>query len=287
MVLERYVGSVLVALLLVSLAAPLMRAQQLAKPRKVTDVPPVYPEVARVNQIEGVVIVQVTVGTDGRVSNAQVLRSVPMLDEAALAAVRQWVYDPGGLTAPVQMVVTVPFSLKSVAQPVVPAPARPASVPAPPSLSSRPVVIIDSELKRRLQSLAQGTTRRNWGILHERLFISSNRSLLVSLIVRNDSNQENVPSSDTVRIVCGDATTDLECSGVRVFVGRMEVSPSSLRVMPYTSPRGIPNRSRIIAEFHSNDLRNGFAVRFTPPQGVESTYEISKTAAEDNLLLGL
>jgi protein TonB len=83
-------------------------------PDKVHDVAPVYPSLALATRLEGDVIIEATIGVDGRVENARVLRSRPLLDEAALTAVRQWVYTPtllNGVPVPVIMTVTVRFRL--------------------------------------------------------------------------------------------------------------------------------------------------------------------------------
>ena len=59
-------------------------------------------------------ILEVLVGEDGAVSNARVLRSIPLLDQAALDAVRQWRYEPtllNGAPTPVIMTATVNFTL--------------------------------------------------------------------------------------------------------------------------------------------------------------------------------
>src|SRR5262245_59375493 len=61
---------------------------------KVKHVSPIYPSAARDAKTSGVVVLEVTVGTDGRVLDAQVMRSIPELDQAALDAVRQWEYVP-------------------------------------------------------------------------------------------------------------------------------------------------------------------------------------------------
>jgi protein TonB len=85
------------------------------QPERVAYVAPLYPVIAREARIEGVVIIEATIGTDGRVTNARILRSLPMLDEAALAAVRQWTYTPttlNGVAVPVIMTVTVNFTLQ-------------------------------------------------------------------------------------------------------------------------------------------------------------------------------
>lgn len=92
--------------------APVRVGGNVATPRRTTYVPPVYPERARTLGIGGMVILEITIGTDGRVTDARVLRGIEMLDDAAIAAVRQWRYEPTHLNAvpvPVVMTVTVSF----------------------------------------------------------------------------------------------------------------------------------------------------------------------------------
>ena len=65
--------------------------------------------------MQGIVIIEATIGADGRVTNARILRSVPLLDQAAIDAVRQWEFTPtllNGVPVPVVMTVTVNFTLK-------------------------------------------------------------------------------------------------------------------------------------------------------------------------------
>jgi protein TonB len=84
-------------------------------PDKVRHVDPVYPPLALATRADGVVIIEATIGVDGRVENARVLRSRPLLDEAALTAVRQWLYTPtllNGVPVPVIMTVTVQFQIR-------------------------------------------------------------------------------------------------------------------------------------------------------------------------------
>jgi TonB family protein len=81
-------------------------------PKKIADVRPMFPEDAARAGIRGIVILEVTVAADGTVKDARVLRSIPMLDTAALDAVRQWRYEPttiDGRAVPVIMTVTVQF----------------------------------------------------------------------------------------------------------------------------------------------------------------------------------
>jgi protein TonB len=84
-------------------------------PRKIYDVAPAYPTIARTANVEGVVIIEAVIAVDGTVRDARVLRSVPLLDRAALDAVKQWRYAPtrlGGVAVPVIVTVTVQFRLQ-------------------------------------------------------------------------------------------------------------------------------------------------------------------------------
>lgn len=63
-------------------------------PVLVTDVQPVYPDIARQAEVEGVINLRVLVGKDGRVSDVHIDTSIPMLDEAAVTAARKWVFKP-------------------------------------------------------------------------------------------------------------------------------------------------------------------------------------------------
>ena len=83
-------------------------------PRKLRDVAPRYPAVAQQARIEGTVIIEAVIGVDGHVQSARSMRPTPFLEEAALEAVRQWVFTPtrlNGEAVPVVMTVTVDFRL--------------------------------------------------------------------------------------------------------------------------------------------------------------------------------
>jgi TonB family protein len=64
------------------------------KPVKTKDVLPEYPDDAATTRVTGVVVVEARVDAMGRVTAADVIRSIPMLDAAVLQAVRQWEYAP-------------------------------------------------------------------------------------------------------------------------------------------------------------------------------------------------
>jgi len=96
-------------------SGPITVGGNIKPPARTKYVMPEYPDIARSARVEGVVIIEAVIGADGRVEHARVLRSKPLLDEAALAAVRAWEYTPtllNGRPTPVIMTVTVQFSLK-------------------------------------------------------------------------------------------------------------------------------------------------------------------------------
>ena len=95
--------------------APVRVGGAIRAPSKVKDVKPVYPPIAQSARVQGVVIIEATIGADGAVQNARVLRSIPLLDQAALDAVKQWQFTPtllNGVPVPVIMTVTVQFTLQ-------------------------------------------------------------------------------------------------------------------------------------------------------------------------------
>jgi protein TonB len=93
-------------------AAAIRVGGKIEPPIKMNDVKPVYPDIAKNAGVTGVVIIEATIGPDGKVIDAKVLRSIPMLDQAALDAVRQWEYRPtflNGVAVPVIVTVTINF----------------------------------------------------------------------------------------------------------------------------------------------------------------------------------
>ncbi len=96
-------------------AAPVRIGGDIAEPTKLRDVRPVYPPIAQSARVSGIVIIEATIGRDGNVTETKVLRSIPLLDQAAVDAVRQWQFTPtllNGVPVPVIMTVTVNFTLQ-------------------------------------------------------------------------------------------------------------------------------------------------------------------------------
>jgi len=63
-------------------------------PEATRRVPPRYPKEARKAKIEGRVLLYVTIGANGAIGEVKVLESVPELDAAAIASVREWEFAP-------------------------------------------------------------------------------------------------------------------------------------------------------------------------------------------------
>jgi TonB family protein len=84
-------------------------------PTKIKDVRPAYPPEAQAARVQGVVILETVIDDQGNIANARVLRSIPLLDSAALTAVSQWQFTPtllNGTPVGVIMTVTVNFTLQ-------------------------------------------------------------------------------------------------------------------------------------------------------------------------------
>jgi len=94
---------------------PIRVHEGMKAPYKIVDVPPVYPGVAQRARVDGVVILEAVIDAQGRVATVRVLRSIALLDQAAVDAVKQWRFTPALLNAepvPVVMTVTVNFKLQ-------------------------------------------------------------------------------------------------------------------------------------------------------------------------------
>jgi len=96
-------------------AGAMRLGSKLPMPKVVKKVNPDYTEEAKAAKIEGDVVVQVRIETDGKIRNARVIKSVPKLDAVALAAVKQWEFVPpllNGKPVPVLADITVRFTLQ-------------------------------------------------------------------------------------------------------------------------------------------------------------------------------
>jgi protein TonB len=89
----------------------------MTQPISVLRTAPVYPEIARHRRHEGVVIIEAVINRQGSVVDARVLKDPGFgMAEAALAAIRNWRYEPAtldGRPVSVYLTVTVSFQLRS------------------------------------------------------------------------------------------------------------------------------------------------------------------------------
>jgi len=87
----------------------------LQEPRKVRNVAPVYPPLAVAVHLQGRVVLDCVIDENGRIASVTVLSGNPLLDRAAIEAVRQWRYTPtllNGVRVSVLLTVTVNFTLR-------------------------------------------------------------------------------------------------------------------------------------------------------------------------------
>jgi protein TonB len=94
-------------------AGPVRVGGQIHPPRKLKNVDPVYSDLARQARVSGVVILEATISKDGRVTDVKILRGAPLLQDAAVDAVKQWVYSPTLLNGePVAVIMTVTVNFR-------------------------------------------------------------------------------------------------------------------------------------------------------------------------------
>ncbi len=89
-------------------------AKAIGEPRIIHKVQPAYPAEAKKDKLEGIVLIDVRIGKDGKVADARVKSGHPTLAEAALAAVRQWRYEPvlGPDKKPVEVALTITINFR-------------------------------------------------------------------------------------------------------------------------------------------------------------------------------
>lgn len=84
-------------------------------PIKIVDAKPLYPTMAQAARQQGIVVLEAVIDATGNVQSVRVLRGYPLLDQAAVDAVRKWRFTPALLNrqpVPVVMTVTVNFTLQ-------------------------------------------------------------------------------------------------------------------------------------------------------------------------------
>ncbi len=97
------------------MAAPIRVGGHIQPPRKIRHVDPLYPELARRAGVTGIVILECVIDREGSVRSVRVVSGHPLLDGAAVAAVRDWSYRPtllNGMPVEIVMTVTVRFATR-------------------------------------------------------------------------------------------------------------------------------------------------------------------------------
>lgn len=92
--------------------APLVVGDGVAMPRQIADRPAAWPTVAREAGVSGLVLLDLTLGESGKPAEIRVLQGRPMLDVAAIEAVKTWRYEPtvvDGVPRSVRLIVAVEF----------------------------------------------------------------------------------------------------------------------------------------------------------------------------------
>jgi protein TonB len=93
-------------------AEPLRVGGVVKEPRIVKLVPPVYPKMASLARVSGTVVLEAVVTVDGTVAEIRIISGHPLLADAAIAAVKQWQYEPtllNGVPTAVILTATVHF----------------------------------------------------------------------------------------------------------------------------------------------------------------------------------
>lgn len=85
----------------------ILSAHSDARRKLITRIEPQYPETLQRLNIGGTVRLQVTISPKGNVEHVELLGGNPILAEAAIEAVKQWVYSPGPTRTTTE--VTIPF----------------------------------------------------------------------------------------------------------------------------------------------------------------------------------
>lgn len=96
-------------------ASPLPVGGDVKSARLISSTPPVYPTLARAQRISGDVKIDALVEATGAVSSMKVVSGPPLLQQAAMDALRHWRYQPAqldGRAVPMHLTVTVQFKLQ-------------------------------------------------------------------------------------------------------------------------------------------------------------------------------
>jgi len=92
-----------------------LRVASVQRPRLIRRIEPNYPQIALKSRIQGTVVIEAVTDIYGRVKGTRIITGNPLLNQAALDAVKQWLYEPyviDGIPKPVTFTVNITFTLK-------------------------------------------------------------------------------------------------------------------------------------------------------------------------------
>jgi protein TonB len=95
---------------------PVHLNEEAARALMIHSVDPVYPREAMAQKLQGVVVLQASIGRDGSVQDLKLVRGYFVLGRAAIAAVKQWRFRPymlNGRALETQTSITLNFSYPS------------------------------------------------------------------------------------------------------------------------------------------------------------------------------
>lgn len=96
--------------------AVLRVGQGVREPKRIAGAMPEYPALARSARVQGVVLLEAVINERGQVGRIRVLKSIPLLDGAAIGAVQEWRYTPtllNGVPVSVILTITINFTLQN------------------------------------------------------------------------------------------------------------------------------------------------------------------------------
>ena len=246
----------------------------MATVRLETYVPPVYPQIAQAARVAGEVVLEATIGADGRLSDLRVLRSIPLLDQAALDAARQWRFAPltfgdasSSVRVPIRIVFQPPGSLP-------PPMSRPVTLPSP-SLPQDFAIVFASNCPDQGQIRFDSVT----GIFERRLGVVSVRVHLWAEAALLERMYEVI------------ARTGWMCDTTRLtqwpIVAEAEVSESGIRALVFPDwppPFEVRSQGRPPRQFLVDVRMNGTWTRLFPPASWPSLYAPDTVDARDGKL---
>lgn len=98
---------------------PLRPGNGVKPPKQTKMVIPEYPPEAKAKNVRGVVVLELLVSDEGRVDSIKVRKEVPHVTEAAVAAAKQWQFEPtvvDGKKAWIALTMTIPFPPRGAAK---------------------------------------------------------------------------------------------------------------------------------------------------------------------------